>query len=55
VEAALAQQKGVQPPGLDPAAHRVRSASFVSSAARFAEAAQAAALAAEAGTAHVSI
>ncbi len=55
LDAALALQPGVQPPGLDPAAHGVRSASFVSSAARFAEAAQEASLAAEAGTAHVSI
>jgi hypothetical protein len=55
VEAALALQKGAPPPGLDPATHGVRSASFVSSAARFAEAAQDASLAAEAGTAHVSI
>jgi hypothetical protein len=54
-EAALALQKGVQPPALDPATHGVRSASFVSSAARFAEAAHDASLAAEAGTAHVSI
>jgi hypothetical protein len=55
LEAAHALQKGVQPPGLDPAAHRVRSASFVSSAARFADVAQEASLTAEAGTAHLSI
>ena len=51
--AALAQ--GVEPPGLAPETHRVRSASFVSPSARFNDAAQEARLAAEAGTAHVSI
>jgi phenylpropionate dioxygenase-like ring-hydroxylating dioxygenase large terminal subunit len=55
LDAALSLQKGAQPPGLEPETHRVRSASFVSSAARFKDAAQEAKLAAEAGTAHVSI
>ena len=55
LEAAQALEKGTQPPGVEPDTHRVRSASFVSSAARFKEAAQDARLAAEAGTAHVSI
>jgi phenylpropionate dioxygenase-like ring-hydroxylating dioxygenase large terminal subunit len=55
LDAALLLHKGAQPPGLEPETHRVRSASFVSSAARFKDAAQEAKLAAEAGTAHVSI
>jgi hypothetical protein len=55
LDAALGGRKGAQPPGLDPATHRVRSASFVSPAARFKEAAAEAELAARSGTAHVSI
>ena len=55
LDAAAALAMSVEPPGLEPETHRVRSASFVSSAARFKDAAQEAKLAAEAGTSHVSI
>jgi hypothetical protein len=55
LDAVLSLQRGAQPPGLEPETHRVRSASFVSSSARFRDAAQKERLAAEAGTAHVSI
>ena len=55
LDAVAALAMGVGPPGLEPETHRVRSASFVSSAARFKDAAQEAKLAAEAGTSHVSI
>ena len=55
LDAVAALAKGVSPPGLEPETHRVRSASFVSSASRFKDAAQEASLSAEAGTAHVSI
>jgi hypothetical protein len=54
-DAALSLHKGAEPPGIEPETQRVRPASFVSSAARFKEAAQEAQLAAEAGTAHVSV
>jgi phthalate 4,5-dioxygenase len=55
LDAALAMRPGAPVPGLDPATHRVRSASFVSSAGRFKDAADADRLAAKPGTAHVSI
>jgi phenylpropionate dioxygenase-like ring-hydroxylating dioxygenase large terminal subunit len=55
LDAVATLAKGVSPPGIAPETHRVRSASFVSSAARFKDAAQEASLAAEAGTAHVSV
>jgi phenylpropionate dioxygenase-like ring-hydroxylating dioxygenase large terminal subunit len=55
LDAAFKPGEGAPLPGLDPATHRVRSASFVSPAARFKEAAEEAALAARSGTAHVSI
>ena len=55
LDAALSLHKGAAPPGIEPQTQRVRPASFVSSAARFKEAAQEARLAAEAGTAHVSV
>ena len=55
LEAALALQQGVRPPALDPATHRVRSASFVRPRdVPFADAVHGT-LAAEVGTAHVSI
>lgn len=55
LDAAAALEKGAQAPGLAPEAHRVRSASFVSSAARFREAVQEAKLVADSDTAHVSV
>ncbi len=55
LDTALAPRADAAPPGLDPATHHVRSASFVSTAERFKDAAEEAALAARAGTAHVSI
>jgi phenylpropionate dioxygenase-like ring-hydroxylating dioxygenase large terminal subunit len=55
LELAQAVSKGATPAGLDPAAHRVRSASFVSASENLADAVQEAGLSAEAGTVHVSI
>lgn len=54
-KAAVALEKGVQPPGLDPECHRVRSASFVLPADTKFQEAQATALVALEGVAHTSI
>jgi phthalate 4,5-dioxygenase oxygenase subunit len=55
LQAVQSVRQASQLPGLDPATHRVRPASFVSARTELAEAAQEARLSAEAGTAHVSI
>jgi hypothetical protein len=55
LELAQSLARGGTPVGLEPSAHRVRSASFVSESDSLADAVREAGLSVEAGTAHVSI